>query len=144
MKHLWIVLAYLFCAAPSAGLAGSGLADSPLLRLHAFDCGELSFPDVSAFGLSNADTDVRTMFVPCYLIRHPRGDLLWDAGLDPAIAGKGVIEGETFTMAYAQSLLDQMDAMGLGPEDIEFIALSHLHFDHVGAATQFPDAKLLI
>ena len=61
MKCLSVVLACLFCAAPSAVLAGSGPADSPLLRLHVFDCGELSFLDISAFGLSNADTDVRSM-----------------------------------------------------------------------------------
>ncbi|MCY3639423.1 MAG: N-acyl homoserine lactonase family protein, partial [Gammaproteobacteria bacterium] len=98
----------------------------------------------SAFGLKNADTDVRRMFVPCYLIRHPRGDLLWDAGLDPAIAGQGVVDGGGFTMTYARSLFDQMDDMGLSPDDVDFMALSHMHFDHVGAATQFPKARLLI
>ena len=124
--------------APVAVFTSSSSVDSALLRLHVFDCGELSFPDISAFGLKNADTDVRRMFVPCYLIRHPRGDLLWDAGLDRAIVGaRRVIDGGGFTMTYARSLLDQLDDMGLSPDDVDFMALSHMHFDHVGAATQF-------
>lgn len=144
MKCRKIALACLFCAVPSVAFSTDGPADNPLVRLHVFDCGELSFPDISAFGLNNSDTDVRRMFVPCYLIRHPEADLLWDAGLDPAIAGQGVVDGGAFTMTYARSLLDQMDDMGLGPDDVDFIALSHLHFDHVGAAKQFPKARLLI
>ena len=144
MKGLTVALACLVCAAPAAAFASSSSDDPALLRLHVFDCGELSFPDISAFGLKNADTDVRRMFVPCYLIRHPRGELLWDAGLDPAIAGKGVIDGGGFTMTYARSLFDQMDDMGLSPDDVDFRALSHMHFNHVGAATQFPKARLLI
>ena len=144
MKYRSIVLASLFCATPLAVFAAGGSANELLVRLHAFDCGELTFPDIAAFGLKNSDTEVRTMFVPCYLIRHPNGDLLWDAGLDPEIAGKGVIDGGTFTMTYARSLLDQMAGMGLSADDVDLIALSHLHFDHVGAATRFPKAKLLI
>ena len=56
--------------------AAGDSADNPPVRLHVFDCGGLSFPDISAFGLNNSDTGVRRMFVPCYLIRHPGGDLL--------------------------------------------------------------------
>lgn len=144
MKCRKIALACLFCAVPSVVFPSDSAADNPLVRLHVFDCGELSFPDISAFGLNNSDTDVRRLFVPCYLIRHPEGDLLWDAGLDPVIAGQGVVDGGAFTMTHARSLLDQMDDMGLGPHDVDFIALSHLHFDHVGAAKQFPKARLLI
>lgn len=144
MKCRKIALTCLFCAVPSVAFSTDGPADNPLVRLHVFDCGELSFPDISAFGLNNSDTDVRRMFVPCYLIRHPEGDLLWDAGLDPAIAGQGVVNAGAFTMTYARPLLDQMDDMGLGSDDVDFIALSHLHFDHVGAAKQFPNARLLI
>ena len=39
-------------------------------RLYVFDCGHLSIPDVSAFGLSNDETSVRELFAPCYLIEH--------------------------------------------------------------------------
>ena len=144
MKYRLSVFVCLLCTASAAVSAIGESTNDPLVRLHVFDCGELTFPDISPFGLSSSATDVRSMFVPCYLVRHRDGDLLWDAGLDPKIAGKGVIDGGTFTMAYSQSLLDQMDRMGLKPDDVDLIALSHLHFDHTGAATLFPQARLLI
>lgn len=50
------------------------------VKLTVFNCGELRLDDVTAFGLANEETDVRDMFVPCYLIEHPRGRLLWDSG----------------------------------------------------------------
>ena len=42
------------------------------LKLYVFDCGRIRTEDVSSFGLSNDDTRVRELFVPCYLIDHPR------------------------------------------------------------------------
>ena len=51
------------------------------LKLTVFDCGELSFADVSLFGLSNEETTVRELFVPCYLIQHDEHLMVWDAGL---------------------------------------------------------------
>jgi glyoxylase-like metal-dependent hydrolase (beta-lactamase superfamily II) len=39
---------------------------------------------------------------------------------------------------------DQLRELGVRPEQIEFIGISHHHFDHVGQARRFPGAKLLI
>ncbi len=115
------------------------------LRLYVMDCGNLRFTNVSMFGLTNEETDVREMFVPCYLIDHPDGQLFWDAGLDPATAGQGEIEPQPgLTMWYERSVLDQLSEIGFPPEEIELIALSHMHFDHAGAANYFPVSRLLI
>ena len=140
---LLAVLASLFLiTAASADQDKPTAAD---LKLYVFDCGELWFEDVSPFGLSQEETATRHMFVPCYLIQHPGGLLLWDAGLDPSIAGKGEQAlGEAASQTYARSLLDQLADMGLTSNDIGFIALSHMHFDHTGAANYFEKAHLLI
>jgi len=127
-----------------AGITPAALAQSAL-RLYVFDCGELAFDDVSAFGLSNEETRVREMFVPCYLIEHPNGRLLWDAGLPIGIAGKGDRELEPgVTMRYAVSLPVQLAKIGIMPADVDRIAFSHMHFDHVGAANLFTESELLI
>ena len=60
-------------------------------KLFIFDCGLLELEDISNFSLKNSDTDVRDLFAPCYLIEHPKGKLLWDAGLPIEIAGQGTI-----------------------------------------------------
>ena len=115
------------------------------LRLYVFDCGSLRLDDVKAFGLGNDETAVRELFVPCYLIEHPRGRLLWDAGLPIGIAGQGDVELEPgAVMRYERSLVEQLAAMNLTPEDIDLISFSHLHFDHVGAANLFTASTLLI
>ena len=56
-------------------------------RLFVFDCGAIQFDDVANFGLTNEETSVRELSVPCYLIDHPAGRLLWDAGMPVAMAG---------------------------------------------------------
>ncbi|MGI9325065.1 MAG: N-acyl homoserine lactonase family protein [Pseudomonadales bacterium] len=116
------------------------------IKLYVFDCGRLRMEDVSMFGLTNAETSVRELFVPCYLIEHPtKGRLLWDAGLPPALAGKGEQPlGEGTSQEYTVSLVDQLARMQLRPRDIDFVAFSHMHFDHVGSANAFGDSTLLI
>jgi glyoxylase-like metal-dependent hydrolase (beta-lactamase superfamily II) len=114
-------------------------------KLYVFDCGALSFDDVSAFGLTNEETPVREMFVPCYLIRHQGQELLWDGGLPVGIAGmpQQAVPGGG-NMSYKRSIVDQLGDLGLAPEDIEYTAYSHFHFDHVGAANAFPSSTLFI
>ena len=131
-----ILFTMLFLAALSAQ-AG--------VKLYVFDCGNLKFDDVSAFGLTNEETGVRELFVPCYLIEHENGRLLWDAGLPTAIAGLGPVEMESGAlMELARSLSDQLAEMDLSPADIEQVAFSHMHFDHVGSANLFSGSTLLI
>ena len=111
------------------------------LRLYVFDCGGIGVADVSAFGLSNEETSVRELFVPCYLIEHDGDRLFWDAGLPLDMVGPRSAEA---TAWYENSILDQLSAMELPPADIELVAFSHMHYDHVGAANAFSASTLLI
>jgi N-acyl homoserine lactone hydrolase len=114
-------------------------------QLTVFDCGKLNFESITAFGLSDDATEVRELFVPCYLIQHEKGLLLWDFGLPLEIAGAGRVDLQPgSSMQYDRSLLQQMKKLQLKPDDINFIAPSHMHFDHVGAIGAFPKATLLI
>jgi N-acyl homoserine lactone hydrolase len=127
-------------------MLGAAHAD---LRLYVFDCGVIEIDDVSAFGLGNDETPVRKLFVPCYLIERGIGDesqrLLFDAGLPMALAGQGILEPEPgMRVRYDRPLEDQLEILGLDPSHIDFVAFSHLHFDHVGSATLFTDSTLLI
>jgi hypothetical protein len=38
------------------------------------------------FSISNDETDVRELIVPCYIIEHEKGRLLWDGGLPSSVA----------------------------------------------------------
>lgn len=134
-----LALTLLGCAANS----GAPVSTGP--KLYVMDCGSLTLTDVSAFGLTNEDTDVRDLFVPCYLIESNGATLLWDAGLPLAAVGKGDVPyGPTGVLRYNVSVIDQLAELGYAPKDIDFLALSHLHFDHAGAANLFKDSTLLI
>ena len=138
MKQLiTLLLCTLACSVSHAAAGGP--------RMYVFDCGSLAFPDVSSFGLSNTETDVRELFVPCYLIEQNGKRLLWDGGLPLAIAGAGAQPMDSgATMIYVRSIVDQLADLGLTPADIDYAAYSHFHFDHVGAANAFASATLLI
>ena len=114
-------------------------------KLTVFDCGRIELDDVALFGLRNDETAVRELFVPCYLVEHAGGRLLWDAGLPLSAVGRGEIELQPGArMRYARSLVDQLAEIGLAPGDVDRVAFSHMHFDHVGAANEFAHATLLI
>src|SRR5277367_6460733 len=52
------------------------------LKLYVLDCGHASFKDMGGFSdTGEYDGKRGEIAVPCFLIRHPKGTLLWDAGL---------------------------------------------------------------
>ena len=114
-------------------------------KLYVFDCGLIKLADVTMFGLQPSDTPVRELFVPCYLIEHGNQRLLWDTGLPLNVAGQGEVTldgGDRFV--YERSIVDQLAAMGITPEDITYVAFSHLHADHAGGANAFAGSNVLM
>jgi glyoxylase-like metal-dependent hydrolase (beta-lactamase superfamily II) len=124
MKTLGIVLLFLVTLPAVAGP-----------KLYVFDCGTVRFESLAMFNLTPEESSVRELFVPCYLIRHKDGILLWDAGLPKSVADAG--EPVPFaggSMTYERWIVDQLADMDITPADITHAAYSHLHFDHAGAA----------
>lgn len=116
------------------------------IQLYTLDGGRLYFKDMGAF----SDTGERagqpgTMAVSCYLIHHGKDWLLWDTGLGDRIAGlpDGEVKfGGRFTVR--RTLGAQLTELGLKPDDIHYVALSHLHSDHCGNIGLFPGATFLV
>lgn len=120
---------------------------APDLRLYVLDCGRLDIRDLRMFDDSGAlDGKPGTMSVPCFLIHHPKGMLLWDTGLGDAIADRpGGIELAPGIRATVQvKLVDQLKALGLTPADIDYLAFSHWHEDHTGNANLFGKASWIL
>lgn len=116
------------------------------LRLYVLDCGRIEVSDISAFDRGGAyDGQSRSMVASCYLVRHPSGDLVWDSGLPDAInaAPEGVVSAE-FSMTVPKTMKGQLERIGVPPEAIEFFAISHSHFDHVGNANLFKASTFIV
>src|SRR5713101_569004 len=54
-------------------------------RLYVFDCGVLniSMAGVERYHVTTAEVGETRMPVPCFLIAHPKGTLMWDVGVIP-------------------------------------------------------------
>ena len=60
--------------------------NSALLKLYTFDCGRLSYDSIELLGFADHETDVRDLAVPCFVVEHELGRLLWEGGLPSSLA----------------------------------------------------------
>ena len=116
------------------------------MRLYAFDCGRIEMTDLSLF-TQGSEYDGQTTYasVMCFFIRHPKGDLLWDAGIPASFheAPEPVAIGP-FTMDMPKTIEGQLAEIGLAVEDVDYFSPSHSHFDHIGDANRFAGATLIV
>jgi len=124
-------------------IASRGVAGAAELKLYVLDCGHASFKDMGGFSdTGEYDGKPGEIAVPCFLIQHSKGNLLWDAGLGDHFAanrdGSDVAPGVHVTVPV--TLLAQLQALDLTPKEVTFLAFSHLHWDHTGNANEFPDS----
>jgi len=137
MQRTLKLLALGICANAlvTAPVSAQVAPDVTLTRLA--DCGtpqaptevNLRFSDTYAFD------DLKVQFVfSCYLIKHGNNYMLWDTGHSmtaPNVAPK-------------ISMVDQLAKLGVKPEQIQYVGISHYHGDHTGQVASFPQATLLI
>ena len=140
MKRWTLLAASLTLAATSAVTA----QDAPDLEMWRLDCGTLEISDIESFSDAHLyDGVAMTLTVSCYLLRNGERYFLWDTGLSDALVGSPMTVS-VYSMTVERSLLDQLGDIGLAAADIDMVGLSHMHFDHVGQAGNFPAAELLI
>jgi N-acyl homoserine lactone hydrolase len=132
----------LACAAVSVGAEPAAPAAAEV-RLYTLDCGHLEFKDQSFFSdTGEYDGKSTAIAVPCFVIRHPKGTLVWDTGLSPAfpqgVNAAGVSGG------FEGSVEKQLAQIALKPADVTYLAFSHLHSDHTGNANLFKSATWIL
>jgi N-acyl homoserine lactone hydrolase len=140
---LWSrVVAGCISLVASAGVqAAEPKAEVMIWRL---DCGQIEMNDASP--LSDAGVyngQARRLSNGCYLIRHGKEWMLWDAGLPSTLLGNR-IDRQPVSPTLLVDLSPQLARVGILPDDVTRLALSHYHFDHAGQAATFPKATLLI
>ncbi|HYR86896.1 MAG TPA: N-acyl homoserine lactonase family protein [Terriglobia bacterium] len=114
------------------------------VRLYVFDCGSLNIPDTSPYQLKKEELATTYMSVACFLVAHPRGTMIWDAGAVPETAFKP--GGGPGTLRYATASTPfrvQLAEIGYAPADITYVAFSHFHWDHIGNANLFAGSTWL-
>ena len=82
--------------------------------------------------------------IAAYLIRMSDGNVLFDTGLSPR-ALPGLRRTDPLARFHeADLLVNRLDTLGLQPDDVAIVVLSHLHYDHAGGADLFPRSELCV
>ena len=90
-----------------------------------------------------------TLPVNAWLVRHPRGTVLFDAGMPASFVGgseRTTVISEFLSVGFlAGDTIDaQLTLISQDPRLVDFVVISHLHFDHVGGLSMIPNATVVI
>lgn len=92
------------------------------------------------FGRHNAGTEKLPY---AYTLLRGRGHtILFDCGLNAASHGLEFVQ--KYNVSNWAHPRDVLAEVGVTPEEIDHVILSHAHFDHMGGLELFPNAKFLI
>ena len=119
----------------------------PEVKLYVLDGGSIFVKKLEVFSQDTTYTgQTKQLADAYYVISHPKGNLMWDAGLpeqlvvsEPYNEPSGV-----FAIKRADSLVNQLKGIGFKIEDFNYFAMSHSHFDHTGHANYMKNATWLV
>jgi len=118
-------------------------------KIYFFECGTLK-SEKHLFTLIKGVGVPFEVPVPFFLIQHNGKNILFDTG-NALEASKNPEKhwGETINAYYPimdekQYVVNQIKTLGLQPEDINYVILSHLHLDHAGGVGDFPNAQYIV
>lgn len=86
--------------------------------------------------------------VPFFLIQYKGKNILFDTGLHEGdMTGHLLSRITDVLLSHFEDdglAVPALQKLGIEPEDIDIIILSHLHYDHAGAVTKFPNATVIV
>jgi glyoxylase-like metal-dependent hydrolase (beta-lactamase superfamily II) len=145
IQRLLIGLSLVACAL--VGLAAPGAATSPEgMRLYVLSSGWLTI-DKSA--LQTGATEKINVPVAFFLIKHPKGNVLFETGNNDRVLTDPTYWGPLAQMLGPESrtpdlAIDaQLNKIGVKPADINYVILGHMHLDHAGNVGKFPGATIV-
>ncbi|MBR0983358.1 N-acyl homoserine lactonase family protein [Bradyrhizobium liaoningense] len=117
-------------------------------KLYVLNCGEGTAGDISRWtpGLNEGKT--MDFVDSCYLVKHSKGWFLWDTGIADSVASmpNGLVPADpkAVTWRRPKTLAAQLEQLGVKPDDVKAMAVSHTHPDHTGNVELFPQATLYV
>ena len=145
------------------GQAGASVTLQPLL------CAEMSGPPgwfhrttgpaaaLKALGIGVPAEQRIAVPIVAFLLEHPSaGPILIDTGFSGSVATGpksernanlgpiGHVVGGSIRMGPEQTVAAQLKTRGVDPADVRLIVMTHMHFDHASALSDFPGATVLL
>lgn len=130
-------------------LAQSASAETPDgVKLYVFSSGALTIGKgvLQNFGPMEPPIQIPVGF---FVIKHPKGNVLFDTGNNDKIIKDPSYWGPNFKALKPVNTPDiaidvQLKKIGLSPDDIKYVVVSHMHLDHGGNVGKFPNSTLVI
>ncbi len=139
------------------------------MKLHILRCGTMRVAEAVPYGGGgDLSTLRRELFTPdrqrvelpvcCYLLEHPRGPVLIDTGWCRELSPAGIYDPKAAervlsrqlarfyrpALAPDEAIHERLAALGLRPEDLACVVLTHLDPDHVAGLRHLRGAKRIV
>ncbi len=130
------------------GLSSRALAASPEgMRLYVFTSHWLG-PFAKAALQTGAPNVPVTIPVAFFVIKHPKGNVMFDTGVNDKVIKDPNYWGPLFQVYKPDqkpslAMLTQLRKIGMTPRDIKYVVLGHMHLDHAGNVGLFPNATVV-
>ncbi|HCF6352969.1 TPA: N-acyl homoserine lactonase family protein [Pseudomonas aeruginosa] len=109
------------------------------------------FPKLAMLGLFRGKKHKLEIPVAAYLIESKGRKVLIDTGFHKAVRQAPVKELTLIhylvnkpVQSEGESVDEKLAALGIRPEDLDYVVLTHMHTDHAGGVRQFKKAKKII
>jgi glyoxylase-like metal-dependent hydrolase (beta-lactamase superfamily II) len=136
-------------AALGLGALTSVQAVSPAgMQLYAFSSGSMMIGKGFLQNFAPMDPKIQIP-IGFFVIKHPKGNVLFDTGNNDKLITDSTYWGKLASVFSAkmtpEDAIDvQLAKIGLKPDDIKYVVVSHMHLDHGGNVAKFPNSTLII
>ncbi len=87
-----------------------------------------------------------------WVVEHPEGVIVVDTGENAHVTEPGYFprwnpyfsRAVRFAVRPEQEVGPQLERLGLSPDDVRWVVLTHMHTDHAGGLSHFPKAEVLV
>jgi N-acyl homoserine lactone hydrolase len=132
------------------------------MKIHAIQTGTVTVKQLQMQGKGHGTQRLlNTMFskawsepLPIYawVIEHPEGVIVVDTGDTARTAEPGYFPwwhpyyrlAVRMQVSPEDEIRPQMHALGIEPEDVRWVVLTHMHTDHAGGLPHFPRSEILV
>ena len=128
------------------------------MKLHVFELGSLkldknlvvSMSHVARVKNPHCENEMVEFPVPAFLIETEKGYILYDTGCHPDCMGeqgRWPVEFQNqvpFEGDETSNILYKLKELGISPDDIGTVILSHMHNDHAGCVEYFHNAEFIV
>jgi N-acyl homoserine lactone hydrolase len=140
-----------FMLAVVLALPSAMQAQSPAgMKLYITSSGQLNLDQGWLTAMTNVGTKI-DIPVPMYIIDHPQGLVVFDTGMNIKVVPDNgasywgpVSQAFIPSMTRDQGIDRQLQRIGKSVSDVKYVIHSHMHLDHAGNMSMFPNATHII